>query len=161
MSCLINLRFKFQKCFFFVTFLPNPSVDNTSAPAPDFLSPSPSMLTRITQPVCADLLEGLPGGGVWDWVWGRHGRSGKDLRETPPLDLRRRGDLQPIGKPANCVRGRDNERCFGTEDVSDPDDTPEDVEDEEEPEFCGATSRAVRRWTLFNMTRRRQGELSR
>ena len=65
MSSLINLRLKFQKCFFFVTFLPNPSVDNTSAPAPDFLSPSPSMLTRITQPACADLLEGLPGGGVW------------------------------------------------------------------------------------------------
>ena len=108
------------------------------------------MLTRIIQPACADLLEGLSGGGVW----GRRGRSGKDLRETPPLDLRRRGDLQPIGKPANCDRGRENEKFFGTEDVSDPDDTPEDVEDEEEPEFCEATSRSVRRLTLFNTTRR-------
>ena len=108
------------------------------------------MLTRIIQPACADLLEGLSGGGVW----GRRGRSGKDLRETPPLDLRRRGDLQPIGKPANCDRGRENKKFFGTEDVSDPDDTPEDVEDEEEPEFCEATSRSVRRLTLFNMTRR-------
>ena len=108
------------------------------------------MLTRIIQPACADLLEGLSGGGVW----GRRGRSGKDLRETPPLDLRRRGDLEPIGKPANCDRGRENEKFFGTEDVSDPDDTPEDVEDEEEPEFCEATSRSVRRLTLFNMTRR-------
>ena len=108
------------------------------------------MLTRIIQPACADLLEGLSGGGVW----GRRGRSGKDLRETPPLDLRRRGDLEPIGKPANCDRGRENEKFFGTEDVSDPDDTPEDVEDEEEPEFCEATSWSVRRLTLFNMTRR-------
>ena len=108
------------------------------------------MLTRIIQPACADLLEGLSGGGVW----GRRGRSGKDLRETPPLDFGRRGDLQPIGKPANCDRGRENEKFFGTEDVSDPDDTPEDVEDEEEPEFCEATSRSVRRLTLFNMTRR-------
>ena len=113
------------------------------------------MLTRIIQPACADLLEGLSGGGVW----GRRGRSGKDLRETPPLDLRRRGDLQPIGKPANCDRGRENEKFFGTEDVSDPDDTPEDVEDEEEPEFCEATSRSVRRLTLFNMTRRGLREL--
>ena len=32
---------------------------------------------------------------------------------------------------------------FGTEDVSDPDDTPEDVEDEEEPEFCEAKSQSV------------------
>ena len=115
------------------------------------------MLTRIIQPACADLLEGLSGGGVW----GRRGRSGKDLRETPPLDLRRRGDLEPIGKPANCDRGRENEKFFGTEDVSDPDDTPEDVEDEEEPEFCEAKVRqSVRRLTLFNMTRRGQGELA-
>ena len=41
--------------------------------------------------------------------------------------MRRRGDLEPIGKPANCDRGRENEKFFGTEDVSDPDDTPEDV----------------------------------
>ena len=74
--------------------------------------------------------------------------------------MRRRGDLQPIGKPENCDRGRENKKFFGTEDVSDPDDTPEDVEDEEEPEFCEATSQSVRRLTLFNMTRRGQGELA-
>ena len=76
-------------------------------------------------------------------VWGKRGRSSKDLRETPPIDLRRRGDLQPIGKPENCDRGRENKKFFGTEDVSDPDDTPEDVEDEEEPEFCEAKSQSV------------------
>ena len=94
-------------------------------------------------------------------VWGKRGRSSKDLRETPPLELRRQGDLQPIGKPANCDWGRENKKFFGTEDVSDPDDTPEDVEDEEEPEFCEAKVRqSVRRLTLFNMTRRGQGELA-
>ena len=52
--------------------------------------------------------------------------------------MRRRGDLQPIGKPPNWVRGRENEGALGAVDVSDPDDTPEDVEDDEEPEFCKA-----------------------
>ena len=75
--------------------------------------------------------------------------------------MRRQGDLQPIGKPANCDWGRKNKKFFGTEDVSDPDDTLEDVEDEEEPEFCEAKVRqSVRQLTLFNMTRRGQGELA-
>ena len=33
------------------------------------------------------------------------------------------------------ARGRENEEAFVT-DTSDPDDTPEDVEDDDEPEFC-------------------------
>ena len=72
------------------------------------------------QPACADLAEGLGGVGS---------RSGRDRREIPVFFI----SVGVGGKMR--VRGRDHEQFFVT-DVSDPDDTPEDVEDDDEPEFC-------------------------
>lgn len=82
------------------------------------------MLTRIMQPAWADLPEGLGG-------WGSR-RSGRDRREIPVLFMRG-GVESGMGKAR--ARGRENEEAFVT-DMSDPDDTPEDVEDDDEPEFC-------------------------
>lgn len=78
------------------------------------------MLTRIMQPAWADLPEGLGG-------WGS--RSGRDRREIPVFFI-----LGGVGGKTRD-RGRENEEIFVT-DVSDPDDTPEDVDDDDEPEFC-------------------------
>lgn len=80
------------------------------------------MLTRIMQPAWADLPEGLGG-------WGS--RSGRDRREIPVFFI-----LGGVGGKTRD-RGRENEEIFVT-DVSDPDDTPEDVDDDDEPEFCQA-----------------------
>ena len=40
------------------------------------------------------------------------------------------------------ARGRENEVFFVT-DISDPDDTPEDVDDDDEPEFCKSTNKSI------------------
>lgn len=77
------------------------------------------MLTRIIHPACADLAEGLGGVGS---------RSGRDRREIPVFFI----SVGVGGKMR--VRGRDHEEFFVT-DVSDPDDTPEDVDDDDEPEL--------------------------
>lgn len=44
-------------------------------------------------------------------------------------------------------RGREQERFFVT-DVSDPDDTPEDVDDDDEPEFYQSFNQPIK--LLFN-----------
>lgn len=72
------------------------------------------------QPACADLADGLGGVGS---------RSGRDRRKIPVFFI----SVGVGGKMR--VRGRDHEQFFVT-DVSDPDDTPEDVDDDDEPEFC-------------------------
>ena len=72
------------------------------------------------QPACADLADGLGGVGS---------RSGRDRRNIPVFFI----SVGVGGKMR--VRGRDHEQFFVT-DVSDPDDTPEDVDDDDEPEFC-------------------------
>lgn len=72
------------------------------------------------QPAWTDLLDGLSG------------VLGKDRREKPVLP--ERGDEEgTVGKQR--PRGRENEDCLDTDEVSDPVDTPEDVEDEDEPEL--------------------------
>ena len=78
------------------------------------------MLTRIIQPACADFAEGLGGVGS---------RSGRDRREILVFFI-----SGGVGGKIRA-RGRDHEKFFVT-DVSDPDDTPEDVDDDDEPEFC-------------------------
>ena len=83
------------------------------------------------QPACADLPEGLGGLGS---------RSGRDRREIPDFFI-----LGGVGGKIR-VRGREYEMFFIT-DVSDPDDTPEDVEDDDEPEFCQTINQSIR---LFN-----------
>ena len=65
---------------------------------------------------------------------GLSGVAGRDRREKPVLPGR--GEEEgTFGKQR--PRGRENEEGFGVSNtVSDPDDTPEDVEDDDEPEFC-------------------------
>ena len=72
------------------------------------------------QPACADFAEGLGGVGSL---------SGKDRREIPVFFI-----SGGVGGKIRA-RGRDQEEFFVT-DVSDPDDTPEDVDDDDEPECC-------------------------
>ena len=90
------------------------------------------MLTRMMQPACADLPEGLGG-------WGS--RSGRDRREIPVFFIP--GGVGGKIRP----RGREQERFFVT-DVSDPDDTPEDVDDDDEPEFYQSFNQPIK--LLFN-----------
>ena len=79
------------------------------------------------QPACADFAEGLGGVGSL---------SGKDRREIPVFFT-----SGGVGGKIRA-RGRDQEEFFVT-DVSDPDDTPEDVDDDDEPEFCRSISQSI------------------
>ena len=63
--------------------------------------------------------------------------NGSDRRDIPDLIIP--GEEERAGEPLHCAaRGRETERAFVTaaDKVSDSDDTPEDVEDDDEPEFC-------------------------
>lgn len=75
----------------------------------------------MMQPAWTDLLDGLSG------------VAGRDLRENPVLPTR--GEAEG-SKGKQRPRGSEKEEGFVIDDESDPEDTPEEVEEDDEPEFC-------------------------
>ena len=62
----------------------------------------------------------------------------------------REGD---VARPPKEGLGREDEQWLGNEDVSEPEETPEDEEDKDEPELCQSINQSINQFNvIYNLT---------